>query len=199
MKTIITITIHQSEADNQVQVETDASPTTTATPTMKELSYHDQSFLARLLDGKIDDNSIDVDGELYHVDETNFDRGTVNLVTITDATPVYTVDISGLGEVPFIGTEGDAVIFFTKLCAMNLTWHPDDSGSDYVRSDNGNPFFSPLEAQEFDILMNQAYHTLGKDDFYALALETAKNYESGVKRAVHNFDPMVSGRGVTKR
>lgn len=196
MQTIITITINQSKADKQVQVDTNVS---VPTPPMKELSYHDQSFLARLLDGNIDDNSIEVDGEHYHVDETNFERGTVNLVTIMDATPVYTVDISGLAEVPFIGTRGDAVIFFTKLCELNLNWHPDDSGSDYVRTSDGNPFFSPLEVQEFDILMNQAYHTLGQEEFYALALEVVNNYENGVKRAVHNFNPMVSGHGVTKR
>ncbi len=82
-----------------------------------------------------------------------------------------------------ISTENDLRLMLTEVISY-LGWgfHPDNSMTDYVHRDTGEPSYTPAEAERLDALMDEAFGFCQQHgiDIYELSLEISKELHGDI-------------------
>lgn len=82
-----------------------------------------------------------------------------------------------------IKTEKDLRALLTEVISyLGWAFHPNDSMTNYVRRDTGEPSYSPEEAKRLDNLMDKAYDFCEQHgiDFYELSMEISKDFHGDI-------------------
>ena len=80
-------------------------------------------------------------------------------------------------------TENDLQALLTEVISyLGWAFHPDDSMTDYVYRDTGEPSYTPAEAQRLDYLMDEAFDfcELHGVDIYELSMEISKELHGDI-------------------
>lgn len=82
-----------------------------------------------------------------------------------------------------INTENDLRALLTEVISyLGWAFHPDDSMTDYVRRDTGEPSYTSEEAKRLDKLMDEAFDFCEKQeiDIYDLSMEINKELHGDI-------------------
>lgn len=82
-----------------------------------------------------------------------------------------------------INTENDLRALLTEVISyLGWAFHPDDSMTEYVRRDTGEPSYSPEEAKRLDILMDEAFDFCNQQglDIYEASMEICKELHGDI-------------------
>ena len=82
-----------------------------------------------------------------------------------------------------INTEDDLRAMLTEVISyLGWAFHPDESMTEYVRRDNGEPSYSPEEAKELDRFMEGAFDFCKENeiDIYELSMEISKKLHGDI-------------------
>ena len=82
-----------------------------------------------------------------------------------------------------INTENDLRSMLTEVISyLGWAFHPDESMTEYVRRDNGEPSYSPEEAKRLDLLMDVAFSFCKQQDIdiYDFSMEICKELHGDI-------------------
>lgn len=82
-----------------------------------------------------------------------------------------------------INTENDLRVLLTEVISyLGWAFHPDNSMTDYVRRDTGEPSYSPEEAKRLDNLMDKAFDFCEQRgiDIYELSMEISRELHGDI-------------------
>ena len=85
--------------------------------------------------------------------------------------------------IPAIKAENDLQAMLTEVISyLGWAFHPDESMTEYVRRDNGEPSYSSEEAKRLDCLMDEAFDFCKKNgiDIYELSMEISKELHGDI-------------------
>lgn len=85
--------------------------------------------------------------------------------------------INRLKVILAIKTKNDLRAMLTEVISyLGWAFHPDESMTEYVRRDTGEPSYAPEEAKRLDLLMDEAFDFCKENgmDIYELSMEISK-------------------------